>query len=232
MKEMLTNKILTRLPDTEFVRLTPLLEPVSLSAGERLAEAGETTRFIYFPENSIISCHADMQDGKSTEVGMIGREGIAGLVSLLGARPASQSLKVAVGGSALKMRRQEFELALERSEALRRALMAYAGEYLAQVSQRSACSTLHRTEQRLAVWLLMLADRLGAEAIEITHERIANHLGVRRAGITEAAGELQRRGFISYTRGCLRVVDRAGLESVACECYAALSRAGSQPSFM
>ena len=163
---------------------------------------------------------------------MIGREGVAGLASLLGSRPAAQTLKVAAGGSALKVRRHEMELALGRGEALRQALMAYAGEYVAQVSQRSACSTLHRTEQRLAVWLLLLQDRLGAEAIEITHERIANHLGVRRAGVTEVAGELQRRGFVSYTRGHLRVTDRAGLESVACECYAALSRAGRQPSLM
>ncbi|MFN2597906.1 MAG: Crp/Fnr family transcriptional regulator [Pyrinomonadaceae bacterium] len=232
MKEMLTNKILTGLPDAEFARLLPLLEPVSLAGGEQLNEIDQPIRFVYFPENSVVSCRADMRDGKSAEVGMIGREGVAGLPSLLGTRPASQSLKVCVGGSALKMRRQEFELALERGNALRHTLMSYAGDYIAQVSQRSACAALHRTEQRFAVWLLMLHDRLGADAIEITHERIANHLGVRRAGITEIAGELQRLGVISYTRGSLRVTDRRRLEEIACECYAALNLAGRQPTLM
>lgn len=232
MKEMLSNKVLTTLPDPEFARLLPLLEPVSLSSAERLTEIGEATRFVYFPESCVISCHADMQDGKSAEVGMIGKEGVAGLTALMGARPASQSLKVTVGGSALRMRRAEFERELRQGEALRQSLFAYAGDYLTQVSQRAACATLHRMEQRLAVWLLMLSDRLGGDAMEMTHERIAYHLGVRRAGVTEIAGELQRAGVISYTRGSLRVVNREALESVACECYGALSREGRQHTLM
>lgn len=232
MKEMLSNKVLNTLPDAEFARLLPGLEPVSLSAAERLAEMGEAARFVYFPESSVISCHADMQDGKSAEVGMIGKEGVAGLSALLGARPAAQSLKVTVGGSALRMRRPEFERELRQGEALRQSLLTYAGEYLTQVSQRAACATLHRMEQRLAVWLLMLSDRLGGEPIEMTHERIAYHLGVRRAGVTEIAGEMQRAGMIHYTRGSLRVTDREALESVACECYGALSREGRQHTLM
>jgi CRP-like cAMP-binding protein len=232
MKEMLTNKILTGLNDDEFARLMPLLEPVSLSAGERLAEAGEIARFIYFPENSIISCHADMQDGKSVEVGIVGFEGLTGLPALLGSRPPAHSLSVAVAGSALKIKRQDFKRELQRSGGLQQALFAYSGEYLTQISQRAACAILHRVEQRLAVWLLLLTDRLEAATIEMTQERIAQHLGVRRAGVTEIAGELQNREVISYTRGSFRVINRQALETVACECYGVLAVGRQQTTYM
>jgi len=232
MKEMLTNKLLTGLPDTEFARLMPLLEPLSLSARERLAEAGEIPRFIYFPENSVISCHADMQDGKSAEVGMIGSEGAAGLAALLESRPPAHSLNVLVAGSALRVQKQEFARELVHAEGLRQSLLAYSAEYLTQVAQRAACSILHRTEQRLAVWLLLLTDRLDTDTIEMTHERIAHHLGVRRAGVTELAVELQRQGVIIYTRGSLRVINRPLLEMVACECYGALTGARQENTYM
>jgi CRP-like cAMP-binding protein len=231
MKEMLTNKLLNSLPDAEFVRLMPLLEPVSLPAGERLAEAGETTRFIYFPENSVISCHADMSDGRSVEVGMVGFEGVAGLDALLGSRPAAHSLRVSAAGSALRVRKQEFARELERADGLRQSLLAYSADYLTQVAQRAACSVLHLTEQRLAVWLLLLTDRLDTDTVETTQERIAHHLGVRRAGVTALAGELQRRGAIVYARGSLRVVSRPLLESVACECYGALTDARRENTY-
>lgn len=232
MKEMLTNKILTGLPDVEFMRLMPQLEPVSLSAGERLAGSGETTRFIYFPESSIISCHADMQDGKSAEVGMVGKDGMTGLPAILGSRPALHSLNAAVAGSALRIRKEELERELERGEGLRRALLAYAGEYLTQVSQRAACAVLHRVGQRLAVWLLLLTDRLETDVVEITQERIAQHLGVRRAGVTVIAGELQHQGVIRYSRGSLRIANRANLEAIACECYGALAGARPKNTYM
>lgn len=232
MKEMLTNKILTGLTDTEFTCLMPLLEPVSLTGGERLTEAGERGHFLYFPESSIICCHAEMQDGKSAEVGMIGKDGLAGLNALLLAGPATHSLNVAVAGSALRVRKEEFEQEVQRSEALRRSLFSYAGQYLAQVSQRAACAVLHRTEQRFVVWLLLLLDRLDAGAVEITQERIAQHLGVRRAGITVIAGELQERGAIGYTRGRLNIVNRRILEGMVCECYGALRGARQQNSLI
>lgn len=232
MKEMLTNKLLTGLPDAEFERLMPLLEPVSLSAGERLAGAGETARFIYFPENSVVSCHADMQDGKSVEVGMVGKDGVAGLSALLSSHPPAHSLHVSVAGSALRVWRQEFVRVLERADGLRQSLQAYSAEYLTQVAQRAACSVLHLTEQRLAVWLLLLTDRLDADTIEMTQERIAHHLGVRRAGVSVIAGELQRQGVIVHTRGSLRVVNRPLLEMAACECYGALTGARQENTYM
>jgi CRP-like cAMP-binding protein len=232
MKEMLTNKILTGLPDAEYMRLMPFLEPVSLPAGERLAESGEIARFVYFPEDAIISCHADMQDGKSAEVGMVGLEGLAGLTSLLSPRPSAHSLNVTIAGSALRMKKTEFERELQRGEGLRQSLFAYAVEYLTQVSQRSACAILHRMEQRFAVWLLMLIDRLKTDTVELTQERIAQHLGVRRAGVSVVASEMQALGAISYTRGSLRVIDRRALEIIACECYGALTGAHQQTTYM
>jgi len=232
MKEMLTNKILTTLPDAEFARLVPLLEPVSLSAGDRLAQAGESVRFVYFPENSIVSCHAEMQDGKSAEVGLVGLDGMTGIPSLLSQRTAAHSQSVVVSGSALRMRREELERELRHADGLRQSLFAYAGEYITQVSQRAACAILHRTEQRLAVWLLLLTDRLDTDMIEITQDRIAQHLGVRRAGVTVIAQELQNLEAISYTRGHLRVVNRPLLETVACECYGALMGAHQKSSYI
>ena len=223
MKEMLSNKILNRLDDVEFERLMPLLEPVSLPAGERLAETGEVVQFVYFPENSIISCQADMQDGKSAEVGMVGKDGVAGLPALFGSRPAVHSLSVAIGGSALRLRNTDLEEELKRGDGLQRTVVPYVTDYVTQVAQRAACAILHRMEQRFAVWLLMITDRLDTNSVEATQERIAQYLGVRRAGVTVIARELQFVGAISYTRGNLRVVNRQLLEKVACECYGALA---------
>lgn len=228
MREMLTNRILTGLPDAEFVRLIPMLEPVSLEAGRRLGGPAEMTRHVYFPEDAVVSYQADMQDGKSAEVGMVGREGVAGLPALFGARPAAHASSVAVRGSALRARVEELGREMQCSDALRHALLSYAGDFLTQVAQRSACNALHLTEQRLAVWLLLLTERLGVESFEITQERISQHLGVRRAGVSVIAGDMQDRGIIGYTRGRLRVLDRAALERTACECYAAMSTHGRE----
>jgi CRP-like cAMP-binding protein len=232
MKEMLTNKILTSLPNDEFTRLIPLLEPVSLTAGEALVEFGETPRFIYFPENSVISCQADMQDGKSAEVAMVGKDGAVEPMTLLGTRPAAHSLTVTISGTALKVRKEDFVRELQRSDGLRHELLAYTGQYLTQVSQRAACAMLHHMEQRLAVWMLLLADRLDTNTAEITQERIASHLGVRRAGVTAIAGEWQHLGAISYTRGNLRILNRQALEAIACECYAALTSVRQENTYM
>ena len=223
MKEMLTNQILTGLRDSDFTRLMPVLQPVSLSAGERLSEPGETVRFIYFPESSVLSCRAEMQDGKSAEVGMIGFEGMAGITSVVGSLPDVHSLIVSVGGSALRVSTDDFYRETLRGDGIQQSLLAYAGEYITQISQRSACAVFHTIEQRLAVWLLLLVDRVKDEVIQITQERIAEHLGVRRAGVTIAAAAMQDAGAISYRRGNLRVNDRQMVEAIACECYGSLA---------
>jgi CRP-like cAMP-binding protein len=223
MKEMLTNKILTGLRDADFARLMPLLHPVSLSTGERLSEAGEAAPFIYFPESCVISCQANMQDGKSTEVGMIGFEGMADITWLLKPHPAVHSLSVSIGGSALRVRKDDFEREMLRSEGLQQSLLGYTAEYVMQLYQRSACAVFHLVEQRFAIWLLMLTDRTDEAVIQITQERIADHLGVRRAGVTVVAVHMQSAGAISYRRGKLQITNREMLEEIACECYGTLA---------
>ena len=232
MKDMLTNKVLTGLREADFARLMPLLQPVSLSSGDRLCEAGETVRFIYFPESCVLSCQAEMQDGKSAEVGMIGFEGMAGVTSLVGSSPATHSLNVAIGGSALRVSTDDFKREMVRGDGMQQSLLAYAGEYITQVSQRSACAIFHVVEQRFAVWLLLLVDRIEEDVIQITQERIAEHLGVRRAGVTVVAGAMQARGAITYRRGNLRVNDRQMLEAMACECYGALAVGRQETMYM
>jgi CRP-like cAMP-binding protein len=232
MKEMLTNKILTGLHHADFDRLMPLLQPVSLSAGERLSEAGETVRFIYFPESCVLSCQAEMQDGRSVEIGMIGVEGMAGITALGGSSPTAHSLNVSVAGSALRVSTDDFKREIMRHDSVQQSLLAYAGEYVTQVSQRSACAVFHIVEQRFAVWLLLLSDRMDEDVIQITQERIAEHLGVRRAGVTVVAGAMQAAGAISYRRGNLRINDRQMLEAIACECYGTLAVGRRQITYM
>jgi CRP-like cAMP-binding protein len=223
MKNMLTNKILTGLRDADFAHLMPLLHPVSLSTGECLSEAGETAPFIYFPESCVISCMANMQDGKSAEVGMIGFEGMADITRIVHPRPAVHSLNVSISGSALRVRTDDLNREMLRGEGLQQSLLDYAAEYVSQVCQRSACAVFHLVEQRFAVWLLLLADRMKEPLIQITQERIADHLGVRRAGVTVVATHMQAAGAISYRRGNLRIDNREMLEAMACECYGNLA---------
>jgi CRP-like cAMP-binding protein len=232
MKEMLTNKILTGLRDADFERLMPLLQPVSLSAGERLVEAGETERFIYFPESSVLSCQANMQDGKSAEVGMIGFEGMTGITVLAGSGPAAHSLNVSVGGSTLRVSTDDFKREILNHDGVQQSLLAYTAQYITQISQRSACAVFHTVEQRFAVWLLLLLDRIKDDVIQITQERIAEHLGVRRAGVTVVAAAMQDAGGITYKRGNLRINDRQMIEAIACECYGALAVGRQQTTYM
>jgi CRP-like cAMP-binding protein len=223
MKEMLTNKILTGLRDADFARLMPIVHPVSLSTGEHLSEAGAAARFIYFPESCVISCLANMQDGKSAEIGMIGSEGVADITGLVNPGPAVHSLNVSIGGSALRVKADDFAREMLRSEGVQQSLLNYAAGYIRQVCQRSACAVFHMVEQRFAVWLLLLSDRTDEAVIQITQERIADHLGVRRAGVTVVALHMQAAGAISYRRGNLRITNREMLETMACECYGTLA---------
>jgi len=232
MNEMLTNKILTGLHQAEFRRFIPLLQPVSLSAGERLSEAGETARFIYFPESCVLSCQADMQDGRSAEVAMIGFEGMADITALVGSGPSAHSLSVSVAGSALRVSADDFKRELMRGDGVQQSLLDYASEYITQISQRAACAVFHMVEQRGASWRLLLADRMEDDVIHITQEQIAEHLGVRRAGVTVVAGAMQAAGAISYRRGNLRVNDRRILKTIACECYDVLSVGPRQTTYM
>jgi CRP-like cAMP-binding protein len=225
---LLTNKILTGLPGADFARLLPHLEPVELACDENLYFLGDPPAFVYFPESAVASHLHVLSDGGTIEADMIGREGLTGLSVIFNSDPPDRWTKVMIGGSALRVRadviRQEFAL----GGGLQRALLAYASTRLTHVAQRAVCNGLHSVEQRLCSWLLMLHDRAGDERLPLTHERIARHLGTRRAGITELATSLRARGDISYSRGLIRIVNHKGLEASACECYRVQSRTRAQ----
>jgi CRP-like cAMP-binding protein len=224
---LLTNRILTSLPGAEFARLLSHLEPVELACDDNLYLLGDPPEHVYFPESAVVSHLHVLSDGDTIEADMVGREGMTGLRAVFNTRTPDCWTKVMIGGSALRVRadvmRQEFALC----GGVQHALLSYISTRLAQVAQRAVCNGLHSVEQRLCCWLLMVHDRAGDERLPLTHERIARHLGTRRAGITELATAMRARGQISYSRGLIRITDRRGLEDSACECYALQSRTRS-----
>jgi len=218
---LLANKLLSGLPASEFERLLPALEPVTLSGRDKLDDSREAPH-VYFLEDSVVSHLVLMEDGSTVEAAMTGPEGLIGLGAVLGQHTPSHWARVTLPGSALRMRAETCRREFAASDTFRRLLLEHAGRHLSQVAQRAACISRHRVEARLAVWLLLLHDRAGADVLPLTQEFIARRLGTRRAGITEIAGRFQERGLIGYSRGTLRVLDRAGLEAAACECYGVL----------
>ena len=221
---LLTNKILTGLPGEDFARLLPHMEPVALAPDENLYFLGDPPDFVYFPESAVVSHLHVLTDGGTIEADMIGREGLTGLSSVFNSHPPDRWTKVTIGGSALRVRAEVMHEEVALCGGLHQSLLTYASARLAHVAQRAVCNGLHSVEQRLCAWLLMLQDRAGDERLPLTHERIARHLGTRRAGITEFAAALRARGHISYKRGLVHITDRRGLEASACECYALQSR--------
>ncbi|HEX8118611.1 MAG TPA: Crp/Fnr family transcriptional regulator [Pyrinomonadaceae bacterium] len=219
---LLTNRLLSALPAEDFSRLFPHLEPVSLSASEVLYKLDEEMRYAYFPETAVVSHLYILSEGGMTEADMVGREGMTGLTAVFNVPPPTYTSEVALSGSALRARvdvlRQEFA----RGGAFQQILVRYAAARIALLSRRAVCNGNHRVEERLCTWLLMMHDRAGDQPLALTHERISRHLGTRRAGVTSAATMLRDRGVIDYTRGHIRVTDRAALEAAACECYPAV----------
>jgi CRP-like cAMP-binding protein len=222
---LLTNRILTGLPGADFARLLPHLEPVELTCDQNLYFLGDPPEFVYFPESAVVSHLHVLSDGGTIEADMVGRDGLTGLSAIFNSNPPDRWTKVLIGGSALRVRaevlRQEFAL----GGGMQQSLLSYASTRLAHVAQRAVCNGLHTVEQRFCSWLLILQDRSGSDCLTLTHERIARHLGTRRAGITELATTLRARGHISYSRGLIHIVNRLGLEECACECYGVLQRA-------
>lgn len=219
---LLTNRLLTALPEEDFARLLPHLEPVTLRAGENVTSYGERIHFAYFPETAVLSHIYVLEDGGMAEAALIGREGMAGLSAVFGSAPPIYSTQVTVAGSALRVRIDALRREFQRGAALQRLLLAYAGMRVLHVSQRAVCNGRHTVERRLNSWLLMVHDRTGDVQLPLTHEQIAAHLGARRAGITSAAMTLRDRGVVSYTRGHIHILDRRALEESACECYRVL----------
>jgi CRP-like cAMP-binding protein len=215
----LKNQLIERLPRHDRVRLLALCEPVPLALAEVLCEPGETTRHVYFPTRGFVSLITLIEGSPGLEVGMVGREGMLGVQLALGVATVPLHALVQGAGSAWRIGVKPFRAELARSPALQRTLGRYAYVLMSQLARSAACLRFHQIGPRLARWLLMSQDRADADAFHVTHEFLAYMLGVRRVGITAAAGALHQLGLIEYHRGQLTVLDRGGLEKAACGCY-------------
>ncbi len=213
------NHLLAALPAEIFERILPHLELVSMPLGEVLYESGGQLQYVYFPTTAIVSLHYLMESGASAEISGVGNEGVLGISLFMGGNttPSLATVQTAGCGYRLKGRlmMEEFNLA----GPMMRLMLRYTQALMTQISQTAVCNRHHSIEQQLCRWLLLTLDRLPSNELTITQELIAGMLGVRREGITEAAGNLQRASLISYRRGHITVLDRSGLESHACECY-------------
>jgi CRP-like cAMP-binding protein len=214
------NHLIERLPRRDRARLLRSSEDVPLVLGEVLCEPGEPARHAWFPVDGFVSLVAPIDGKPALEVGMVGREGMLGAQLILGVAAVHSQALVQGSGSAWRIGRAAFRAELARSAPLRRLLDRYLYVLMAQLAGSAACIRFHQISPRLARWLLMSQDRAHAERFRLTHEFLAYMLGVRRVGITAAGGGAHRAGLIEYRRGELRVIDRAGLEAAACECYA------------
>lgn len=215
----MVNSLLAALPGEDYGSLLGQLEPVALTAGEVLHEPGKRIRQVYFPGAGQVSLLMVMADRKALEVGLVGREGMVGVALALGADTSPVRALVQGSGSALRMKAASFCEALGRSLPLQREVQGYAYAKLLQARQTAACSRFHHVDARLARWLLLTHDRTRSDRFHLTHEFLADTLGVRRVGVTNAATALQRRKLISYSRGDIRILNRKGLEAASCACY-------------
>jgi CRP-like cAMP-binding protein len=213
------NALLADIPAAERARLARALKPVALTFGEVLYEA-KPIRHVYFPVDSLVSLFAPLKDHLAVEVGVVGSEGMVGVPLALGVRTSAVNAVVQGSGTALRMEAASFQRELERNPGFRSGLHRYIHLLMCQVTQTAACNAFHTIEARCARWLLMTRERMQSDEVELTHEYLARMLGVRRVGVTVAAGNLQRRGLIAYSRGHIAILDPAGLEAAACECYA------------
>lgn len=213
------NALLAGLPQKAYVRLRAELEPVDLKFGQVLYEPGKSIRHVYFPENCLISLLTAVDRHRSLEVGMVGNEGMAGMPFILGIGVSGVRAIVQGGGGALRMGAAPFRLEFDRNVPLQQALYRYMYALMAQISQTAACNRFHDAEPRLARWLLMTRERVMSDGFPLTHEFLAHMLGVRREGVTEAAGALKRRKLIDYRRGEIQILDVKGLKAASCSCY-------------
>ena len=219
MAPLHVNSLLAALPREDCQRLLAELEPVTLSAGEVLYEPGERIRHVYFPKDAHVSLLVLVADRRALEVGLVGREGMVGISLALGVDVSSVRALVQGTGTAMRMNAARFRKELRKSQPFRSELHRFTHAKLAQARQNAACNRFHVVEARLARWLLMTRDRMRSDHFHLTHEFLADTLGIRRVGVTNAAGALQRRKLISYRRGDIRILDSKGLKAAACGCY-------------
>ena len=213
------NALIASLPRSERKRVDDACEYTVLPFGKELCAPGDTIRHVYFPTDSYISLIAPAVSDESLEVGMIGNEGVFGITLLLEVKTSPLFGLVQGGGQALRMSATRFSRLARENAKFRRVLNRYLFVLTAQLAQTAACNRFHLLDARMARWLLMTQDRAHSDTFSLTHQFLAYMLGVRRAGVTEAAGRLQAKGLIRYAHGELTVVDRAGLEELSCPCY-------------
>lgn len=213
------NHLLAALPPVEFERLAAYLELVPLALGDALYEPNGQLRYAYFPTTAIVSLHYVMESGASVETAGVGNEGVVGVALFMGGDTTPSSAVVQTAGHAYRLDRHVLVEEFARAGRLQRVLLLYTQALITQMAQTAACNRHHSVEQQLCRWLLLTLDRLPSNELTMTQELVASMLGVRREGITEAAGKLQRSGLISYRRGHIAVLDRPALEQHACECY-------------
>lgn len=218
------NYLLAALPTAEFETINPHLELVALPLGKMLYEPGEQLQHAYFPTTSIISLHYVMESGASSETAGVGNEGVVGVSLFMGGETTPSSAVVQTAGHAYRLNRHVLLQEFKRAGLLQRLLLRYTQALITQMAQTAACNRYHSVEKQLCRWLLQTLDRQPSNELVMTQELVASMLGVRREGITEAAGNLQRAGCISYRRGHISVLDRSGLEARACECYAVVRK--------
>ena len=213
------NHLLDVLLKSEYDRLAPNLEHVKLALGDVMYEPGGLLQFVYFPTTSIISLLFVMENGASAEIAVVGNEGVLGISLFMGGETTSSRAVVQSAGHAYRLKAKLLKDEFNRGGPVQRLLLRYTQALITQMAQTAVCNRHHSVEQQLCRWLLLSLDRLASDELTMTQELIANMLGVRREGVTEAAGRLQRDGIINYTRGHITVLDRQKLEKRSCECY-------------
>jgi len=218
------NHLLAALPPEAFERLLPELELVSMPLNQVLSEAYFAMKYVYFPVDCIVSLLGVIENGRSAEISVVCSEGIIGVSLLMGGETTPNRAVVQAGGHAYRLRRSVLKDEFDQVGPTQRLLLRYTQALLTQMAQTAVCNLHHSLDQRLCRWLLLSHDRLGKNELAMTQELIANLLGVRREGVTEAAGKLRKAGLISYQRGHLEILDRKGLEARSCECYRVVRR--------
>ena len=217
------NLLLARLPRDVYARIEPHLKPVSLAHGEVLHRPGEEIRDLYFPTTCMISITIMMGEGRIVEAGAIGRREVVGINAFMGGRETTHTeFIVQIAGDALRIVAAPMKEEFDRNTEMRDVMLKYTQAMIAQISQNVGCNRIHGIDERCARWLLEVRERVEMDEFPLTHEFIAEMLGVRRAGVTESALRLKERGLIDYTRGHIQIIDVQGLEAASCECYVVL----------
>ncbi|KDN99125.1 MULTISPECIES: Crp/Fnr family transcriptional regulator [Pseudomonas] len=220
----LQNRLLAALPIEIQERLIPQLELVALPLGKVVYESGDSLQYVYFPTDTIISLLYVMEDGASAEISVVGNEGLVGIAVFMGGESTPSRAIVQSAGNAYRLAGQRLKSEFNRHGEMMQLLLRYTQALITQMAQTAVCNRHHSIDQQLCRWLLLSLDRLPSNQLIMTQELIANMLGVRREGVTEAAGKLQKLGVIEYSRGHIEVLNRAKLEMLCCECYAVVKK--------